>query len=62
MSALISELIFGVGNELPIYIGDCNGTTFSIYISQIVAGLVFVIMIWSMFVILGSLFKKLVRT
>lgn len=62
MSQLISELIFGVGNETPIYIGSSDGVSFSIYISEIVAGLVFVIMIWSMFVILGSIFKRFVRT
>lgn len=61
MSEIISTLIFGEGLETPIYIGITEGTTFEIYISQIVAGVVFVVMIWSMFVILGSLFRKLVR-
>ena len=61
MQSLISELIFGQGNELPIYIGTCNGTDFEIYISSIVAGLVFVVAMWSVFVILGSVFKRLVR-
>lgn len=57
MQALISELIYGLGNETPIYIGITNGNTFEVYVSSIVAGLIFVIAVYSIFRIIGMLLK-----
>ena len=58
MAETISTLLFGQGLENPFWAVMVDGTVYEVYISQIVAGFVFCILVYSAFRIIGLLGKR----